>query len=263
MQNVLKKIFFLSFLFILGINLGAAPPPCGSSGILNVAILDGAPPYSDYDPVLDIPYGFDVDLVMAIAKMLGYTVNFIFVVTQPSGPELDSGTYDLYANSAVDLDAITLLSYGGIITDISQITNTAGAAEYRGYLFSKNCCALMYQFEAAITALVENGTYAHLIQKQRQDPRQIGFTANMGRFFSASASNAKLVEPLEFNSSLAGTIPQAIGNPTGSTGCRNARTTLPSTSCLSQFVIAHSPHCFTFTGITNSGPFSGSGCTNL
>lgn len=261
--NIKKVLLYFIVSLAQGINLHAATASCGNNGTLNVAILDANQPYSDYDPVLNTPYGFDVDLVMALAKILGYKVNFIFVLAQPSAADLNTGVYDLYANSNTMLDILTLISYGGLITDIALITDVAGTPEYRGYLFSQSCCALMSQFEIAITSLVENGTYADLVQKQRQDPRQIGFTANMGRFFSAIAPDAKLVEPLEFNSSLAGTIPQTIGNPMGATGCRSARTGLPQTNCLSQFVIANTLNCFTFTGITDSGPFSGTGCTSF
>lgn len=249
MINLFKKMVLLTF-FVSGIqwNLNGAVP-CGSTGILNVGILSANQPYSDFDPVLNQPFGFDVDLICAIARLLGYQINFVFVASLADAQgALAAGTIDVYANSATPVTALVPLN-GAVITDISQTTNPAAVDQYRGYIFEPICCSLMNQFDAAITALVENGTYADILQKQRQDPRIIS-TAGLGYYATPLFPIGILVEPREFNSSMAGTIPQIIGLPTGATGCRAARAGLPATTCLSEFVIANSSCTFTFTGPT-------------
>ncbi len=262
-----KKLALLSALVTIGSALDVQAVPCGVSGTLNVGILSGAAnlPYSDYDTTLHVPFGFDVDLVAAIAKVLGYNVNFIFVASQAAAEtDLTAGTLDVYANSATELDTGTLGSYGAVVTDISQITNDATDPIYRGYLFSQQCCALMYQFEAALNQLIGNGTYADLLQKQREDPRQ-SFKGDYGQFNTTINPFGILVSPLIFNSSMAGTITQGTAaTVTGSTGCRTQRVGLPVSNCVSQFVIFNTPNCYTFTGsATGVGPVSGTGCTTF
>ncbi len=260
-----SQLLLAFLLSIVAYNLPAATASCGANQILNVAILDGNLPYSEYDPVLEQPFGFDVDFILAIAQRLGYSVNFVFVTSQPTAGDLDAGLYDLYADSGTNLDLVTLTLYGAVVTDISQITNIAAPAEYRGYLFSEQCCAFMYLFQAAINELIANGTYANVVQKQRQDPRQIGHTFGLGHFYSNIFSDGALVEPLPFNSALGGTIPQIIGNPTGVTGCRaDALVSLPilPNNCYIQ-AAQTLPICYTFTGTTDSGHFSGTGCIDL
>ena len=251
-----KKLALVSALITgFSVSLYAATAPCGSSGILNVGILDDHNPYSDFDDTTGIPYGFDVDLVCAIAKLLGYSINFVFVPDAAfAGAGILAGSIDIFANSATDLNGTTLGFFGAVVTDISHITNAAEPQDLvtsplRGYLFNRQCCSLMYQFEAALTALVENGTYAEILQKQRQDPGQAGDTDGMGQFAFSLISGNKLVEPLPFHSSMAGTIPQGIASgPTGVTGCLNAKVGVPQTNCFTEFVLSTLPCTFTFTG---------------
>ena len=247
-MNTYKKIALLGALLLGAASQMHAAVPCASSGILNVGVLPGNQPYSAQIFGPGTPFGFDVDLVRAIAALLGYQVNFIVVADFASAAAfLLNGTIDVFANSDEALDDIELALFGGVVTDMSHITNplepqAAATSPLRGYLFNKSCCNLMFLFESAITALVENGTYAALVQKQRQDPLQAGFTTGMGQFsFSITGPN-KLVEPLEFHSTLAGTIP--------ATGCTGPRPALPQISCIAQFAILTSTGTFTFTGPT-------------
>lgn len=230
----------------------AALPTCGSDGLLNVGILLENLPYSAYDPFTNAPFGFDVDLICALARSLGYNINFEFFTSNLAGQlALLAGDIDIYANSAIDLNDTFLSSFNGLVTDMSHITSTgdaqsASASPLRGYFFNAACCPLIRLFESALTNLVENGTYANLVQKQRQDPRQAGFLTGLGQFSFTPTGPNKLVEPLEFHSTLAGTI---------STGCTGPRPSLPVSTCLSQFVINNTPCSFTFTGAT--GGFGG------
>lgn len=265
MNRLKYSALLLSAFFLWSVSrIDAAVPSCGGSGVLNVGIIESNEPYSGFDASTGEPFGFDVDLVLAIARLVGYKVNFVLFPAMPAALNaLATNQIDLIANSFTFLDPLTLADFGAVVTDISGVTNeVVGLAIYRGYLFNRTCCRLMYQFEAAINTLVTNGTYADLLQLQRQDPRQqvAISTFDLGYFSNSTTPNGILVAPLSSNSSMAGTIPS---NPTGASGCRGQRAgagLLPA-SCMAQFALTQAPVCFGFTAAVGStGPTGGTGC---
>ncbi len=250
-------------------SVNAATAPCGISGTLNVGISQFNQPYSDFSAANDVIFGFDVDLVLAIAQILGYSVNFVFVSDLSAAETaLLNGTIDIYANSATILTNDLLAGFQGLITDVSHILDpsepqAATTSPYRGYVFRQECCNLISRFEVALSYLVQNGIYAYMLQKERANPLDFN-TANMGQYSFTPTGPNILVEPLPYNSSMAGTILQGVASSsTGITGCGSDLIPLsqfnPATS--NCYVAANPNICYTFTGASGAtGPVSGAGC---
>src|SRR5262249_32302587 len=99
------------------VTMHAATAPCASSGTLNVGYLLANQPFSAFDPVTQLPFGFDIDLVLAIAKILRLNVNFVgFVTLGAAEAALLANAIDVVANSATVLDLMVLLSFGAVVT---------------------------------------------------------------------------------------------------------------------------------------------------
>lgn len=212
---------------------------CGASaaGVLNVGILPVNLPYSAVQS--GVAVGFDPLLIEAAATLLGYNkVNFIGYSTAGAAiAALNSGAIDVYANSRTPLATHSPYSTIGVVTDISNELASGGIPN--GWLVNITCCRLALLLEAAVTQLVENGTYARILQEVRfaglADGRTLGIS-------TLNNPTGALQEPDPFASSEVGTIPSAClaSGPVG----------LPPTNCISAFLQANCLPPTTFTGAT-------------
>lgn len=218
--------------------------PCGTTapGVLNVGFLPNSLPWSDWDPITNSAIGFDPLLITAAAKLIGYdTVNFTGYGSAPAAlADLSAGLIDVFAFSVTPLDTTPPTDFIGVVTDISSLA--AGAVN--GWQLNLGCCQLALQLEAAVTHLVENGTYAKILQLVRLNGWSNGQTLGI----PASAGGV-LQEPFEFASSESGTIP---------TDCAqfgpNFAVDLPATNCISAYLQANCTPVTTFTGATGLTP---------
>ncbi len=234
---------------LLGIALVLCPVfsdaflPCGTSapGVLNVGVLPNSLPWSDWDPITNTAIGFDPLLITAAAKLIGYdTVNFIGYGTAPDAlADLSAGVIDVFAFSVTPLDTPPT-SFIGVVTDISALS----LGEVNGWQLNLGCCQLALQLEAALSILVENGTYAKILQLVRLNGWSNGQTLGI----PVTASGV-LQQPFEFASSESGTIP---------TDCAqfgpNFNVDLPQTNCVSAYLLANCTPTTTFTGATGLIP---------
>lgn len=242
--NIHKKIF-VGFALLLSPIFANAFLPCGTSapGVLNVGFLPDSLPWSDWDPITNNAIGFDPLLITAAAKLIGYdTINFIGYGSAPAAlSDLENGEIDVFAFSITPLDIAPPYSFIGVVTDISSlsITNTP-----LGWQLNLGCCELALQLEAAITRLVENGTYAKLLQLVRLNNWTNGEVLGI-----PGSQGGVLQEPFEFASSEIGTIPTqcAQSGP-------NFNVDLPETNCISAYLQANCSPLTTFTGATGLTP---------
>lgn len=211
--------------------------PCGSTapGVLNVGILPGNLPYSDWDASTNSAVGFDPLFITAVAKFLGYqTINFIGYGSNGDGLDaLANGEIDVYANSGLLLNTAVPFDTIGVVTDVSQLID--GAAF--GWQLNLGCCGLALGLEAAVTYAVEQGVYANVLQQLRADGLTNGFDLGV--------PTGVLVEPFPFASSEIGTIPPV---------CSPSDYVLPATNCISAYLQAHCSPLNTFTGATSQTP---------
>lgn len=220
---------------------------CGNSGagVLNVGFLPGNLPYSDWSAASNSAVGFDPLLIQAAAKLLGFgTVNFIGYANQPAAlSALNAGVIDVYVNSGRAL-SVPPTNFIGVVTDISSIAEGI----VRGWAVNLGCCTLALQLEAAVTKLVENGTYADILQTLRLNGLTGGELLGLPNFslFVTSptglGATGVLLEPFDFASSEVGTIPSAcsVAGPVS----------LPQTNCISAFLQSNCSGITTFTGAT-------------
>ena len=219
--------------------------PCGTSapGVLNVGFLPDSLPYSDWDAITNSAVGFDPLLISAAAKLIGYeTINFIGYGSENDALiDLAAGIIDVFAYSAASLDTSAPYSTIGVVTDISALSVTD---EPNGWQLNLGCCELALQLEAAVTHLVENGTYAKILQLVRLNGLTGGDVLGI-----PAAQGGVLQEPFEFASSELGTIP---------TECAqfgpNFAVILPETNCISAYLQANCTPVTTFTGATGLTP---------
>lgn len=240
-MNIHKKLL-VGISILLSPFVSTAFLPCGGSvpGVLNVGILPDNLPFSDWDPITNTAVGFDPLLITAAAKLLGYeTVNFIGYGSDADAlAALNSGEIDVYANSDDSLDTSEPFATIGVVTDISALSISN---QPNGWQVNLGCCGLALSLEAAITQLVDNGTYAKILQLVRLNglvpPGDVlGIPADQG---------GVLLEPFPFASSEIGTIPLACvqSGP-------NFAMTVPATNCISAFLQANCTPLTTFTGAT-------------
>lgn len=234
------KKLFMGIALLLSPILATGFLPCGASapGVLNVGFLPDTLPYSGYDAGTNSAVGFDPLLISAAAQLIGYdTVNFIgYASASDALDALADGSIDVFADSAAALDTAAPYVTIGIVTDISHI---ALGVPY-GWQLNLACCGLALQLEAAITELVDNGTYAKILQLVRLEGLSTGFVLGV----PASASGI-LQEPFPYASSEVGTIPTTCAQfgP-------NFSVTLPATNCISAYLQANCTPATTFTGAT-------------
>lgn len=239
-MNIHNKIFF-GIALVLSPLVAGAFLPCGTTapGVLNVGFLPQNLPYSDWDVNTNSAVGFDPLLIVAAAKLIGYeTVNFIGYGTDGDGLDaLAAGEIDVYANSELSLSTSAPYATIGVVTDISNLSVTD---EPTGWQLNLGCCELALQLEAAVTHLVENGTYAKILQLVRLDGLTGGDTLGI-----PAAQDGVLQEPFEFASSEIGTIPTTCAQfgP-------NFAVDLPVTNCISAYLQANCTPSTTFTGAT-------------
>lgn len=235
---ILASTFLLmSFALIKAVPCGTAT---GSAGlVLNVGILPGNLPYSDI--VAGQPVGFDVLLVIRVAKLLGYdTVNFIgYASGAVAEAALIAGDIDIYANSA-EFPEIPPTNFIGIVTDISELYR---ANEVNGWILNTTCCDLAEQIQAAINQVVASGGYAQILQQLRLANQTAGMV--LGQPYTGNQPVPVLFQPFPFASDEIGTIP-AICSPTGP----NFVVNLPRTNCISAFLQSNCLLTITFTGAT-------------
>jgi len=247
--NTHKKIFLgLAILMLVSpfVNT-AAFVPCGNSGagVLNVGFLPGNLPYSDWNASTNSAEGFDPLLIQAAAKLLGYgTVNFIGYASNALAlSALSAGTIDVYVNSGRAL-SVPPTTFIGVVTDISFIAEGI----VRGWALNPSCCALALQLEAAVTQLVENGTYAEILQTLRLNNLTNGELLGLPNYslFVTSptglGATGVLLEPFDYASSEVGTIPStcSVAGPVS----------LPQTNCISAYLQSQCTGVTTFTGAT-------------
>lgn len=247
-MNIHKKIFLgLAALMLVSPFAKAALVPCGNSGsgVLNVGFLPGNLPFSGWDSVTNSAVGFDPLLVTAVAELLGYdTVNFIGYASNPAAlAALNAGTIDVYVNSGRAL-SVPPTTFIGVVTDISSIAEGI----VRGWAVNLSCCILALQFEAAITQLVANGTYAEILQTLRLNNLTggdlLGFPDYSAFVTSPTGLGATgvLLEPFAFAGSEVGTIPSACSTV--------GPISLPQTNCISAYLQSTCTPTNTFTGAT-------------
>lgn len=242
-MNMHKKLF-MGIALLLSPFVSSAFLPCGTSvpGVLNVGFLPDSLPWSDWDPITNSAIGFDPLLITAAAKLIGYdTVNFTGYGSAPDAlAALSAGQIDVFAYSVTALDATAPIGFIGVVTDISALA----VGVVNGWQLNLGCCELALQLEAAVTHLVENGTYAKILQLVRLN----GWTNGQTLGIPTSASGV-LQEPFEFASSEVGTIP---------TDCAqfgpNFAVDLPATNCISAYLQANCTPSTTFTGATGLTP---------
>ena len=208
---------------------------CGTAipGVLRVGILPDNLPFSAVSS--GVAVGFDPLLVTAVAQLLGYdSVQFTgFASSSLALTALTAGTIDVYANSGRTL-AIPPTTYIGVVTDISALD----FGDVSGWAVTLGCCSLALSIEAAITQLVENGTYAQILQTLRLN----NLTAGDLLGFPVSATGV-LLQPFPFASRETGTIP--------STCTVVGPISLPAKNCISAFLqLSCSGATTTFTGAT-------------
>lgn len=247
-MNIHKKLF-VGIALLLSPLLSNASVPCGTSapGVLNVGILPDNLPWSDWDSVTDMAIGFDPLLITQAAKLLGYdTVNFIGFGSVVAGiTALNAGEIDVFADSSLILPASAPYSTIGVVTDISDLSLPGG--EPLGWKFNLACCHLALLLEAAVTQLVENGTYARILQDLRLNDLTNGLVLGIPRVVSPSGI---LQEPFDFASSELGTIP-ATCNASGSL---SVGVSLPQTNCISAYLQTVCTPSTPFTGATGIIP---------
>lgn len=241
----MHKKLLVGIALLLSPFISSAFLPCGTSapGVLNVGFLPDSLPYSDWDPITNSAVGFDPLLIVAAAKLIGYeTINFIGYGTEPDAlTDLAAGVIDVFAYSGADLVTSPPYATIGVVTDISALSVTD---EPNGWQLNLGCCELALQLEAAVTHLVENGTYAKLLQLVRLNGLTGGAVLGI-----PAAQGGVLQEPFEFASSEIGTIP---------TDCAqfgpNFAVDLPATNCISAYLQANCTPITTFTGATGLIP---------
>lgn len=237
----MHKKLFVGIALLLSPFFSNAFLPCGTSapGVLNVGFLPQNLPYSDWDDITNSAVGFDPLLISAAAKLIGYeTVNFIgYGTTDDAFDALASGEIDVYANSDLLLETAPPYEAIGVVTDISGLSI---GTEPTGWQLNLGCCQLALQLEAAVTHLVENGTYAKILQLVRLDDLTDGAVLGI-----PASQGGVLQSPFEFASSEIGTIP---------TDCAqfgpNFAVELPATNCISAYLQANCIPTTTFTGAT-------------
>ena len=228
--NMLKKITLSLLLCVISSLPINAFLPCGNSsaGVLNVGFLPNNLPWSAWDSTTNSAIGFDPLLAEAVAKILGYDqVNFIgYGNDLLAFAALNAGTIDIYANSNT---RVAVPGFIGVVTDISAIATFVGPL---GWSVSLNCCEFASRLDAAITALVDNGTYAQVLQEVRANGWTNGFLLG----FPADVTGV-LEEPFPFASAETGTIP---------TLCPAGPISLPQPNCIAAFLQAtlHTIHKF-------------------
>lgn len=242
--NIHRKVF-VGIALLLSPIFADAFLPCGTTvpGVLNVGLLPSSLPYSDWDPITDSAIGFDPLLIVAAAKLIGYeTINFIGYGTENAAlDDLEDGLIDVFAYSGASLTTVAPYDTIGVVTDISGLSQDD---EPNGWQLGLGCCELALQLEAAITRLVENGTYAKLLQLVRLNDWTNGEVLGI-----PAAEGGVLQQPFEFASSEIGTIP---------TQCAqfgpNFNVDLPQTNCISAYLQANCTPMTTFTGATGLTP---------
>lgn len=201
-MNTYKKLMLVLGLLVLVPAYGALP--CGNSSptTLNVGLRPGANlPYLNITAG-GIAQGFDPLLITEIAKLLGYTTVRFFTYNSSTGAQtaLAAGTIDVFADSTQPINS-AIGGYNGVITDMSQVFSTPSA---NGYFFEGACCALALQFDQAITELVQNGTYANILQQVRAAGHTNGKV--LGSPSNFTGASGILLEPSPYFSSEFGTI---------------------------------------------------------
>lgn len=238
--NMHNKLF-IGIALLLSPFFANASVPCGTSapGVLNVGFLPQNLPYSDWNETTNSAVGFDPLLISAAAKLIGYdTVNFIGYGTNADGlTDLATGIIDVYVNSEELLNTAAPYTTIGVVTDISSLSSTG---EPNGWQLNLSCCELALQLETAVTYLVENGTYAKILQLVRLDDLTDGQVLGI-----PADQDGVLQSPFEFASSEIGTIP---------TDCAQSgpdfAVELPATNCMSAYLQANCTPAATFTGAT-------------
>lgn len=238
-MNTYKKIIAILALLSIGSPLFIkAALPCGSSGagVLNVGIVPGNLPWGTFDPSSPTTaVGFDPFLIEAAAQLLGYdTVNFIgFGDAALAQAALNAGTIDVFADSSITLSTTAPLAFNGVVTDVSGFYSLA---RVNGWETALGCCDLALNLELAVTELVQNGTYAKILQELRNNGQTGG--AKLGVPYPTGV----LVEPFPFAGSEVGSI---LSNctPLGPIS-------LPQTNCISAYLQANCTPTTTYTGAT-------------
>ncbi len=231
-MTILALLSFGSPMFI------NAALPCGTSGagVLNVGIIPDELPWSSWDPSSpNTAIGFDPLLIEAAAKLLGYdTVNFIGYGNEGlARTALIAGLIDVFAFSAATLSTTPPLAFNGVVTDV---TGFYSLARVNGWEVALGCCDLALNLELAVTTLVQNGTYARILQELRFNGQTNG--AILGLPYPVGV----LVEPFPFAGSEAGSIISSC-TPLGPIS-------LPKTNCISAYLQANCTPVTTFTGAT-------------
>jgi hypothetical protein len=182
---------------------------------------------------------------------MGYdSVNFVGFGTDGDGLDaLAAGLIDVYANSSSDDSLATSAPYGtiGVVTDISQLSVAGGVPT--GWQVNLGCCQLALQLEAAVTELVNNGTYAKILQLVRLNGLVGPAALILGLPLVVSPSGV-LQEPFDFASSELGTIPTTCAQFGPSFAVD-----LPATNCISAYLQANCTPATTFTGATGRSSF--------
>lgn len=239
-MNIHKKLL-LGIALLLSPFIANAFLPCGTSapGVLNVGIIPQSLPFSDWDAITNSAIGFDPLLITAAAKLIGYdTINFTGYGNDLDAlADLAAGVIDVFAFSDESLDTTPPYATIGVVTDISALSLTN---QPNGWQLNLGCCELALQLEAAVTRLVENGTYAKILQLVRLN----GWTGGDVLGIPADQGGV-LQEPFEFASSEIGTIPTECA-----TFGPNFEVDLPQTNCISAYLQANCTPTTTFTGAT-------------
>lgn len=241
----MHKNILLGIALVLCPLLSDAFLPCGTTapGVLTVGVLPNSLPYSDWDAITNSAVGFDPLLISAAAKLIGYeTINFVGYGTQNDAiADLQAGLIDVFAYSGASLDIGPVYTTTGVVTDISALSITDNP---NGWQLNLGCCQLALQLEAALSILVENGTYAKILQLVRLNGLTGGETLGI-----PAAQGGVLQQPFEFASSETGTIPTLCAQfgP-------NFSVDLPETNCISAYLLANCTPATTFTGATGLIP---------
>jgi polar amino acid transport system substrate-binding protein len=96
------------------------PPEIATSKIVRVALNTGYAPLETRDPTTNEPVGFDIDLAMAMAKVLGVKIEYQDGSFEQMTPSLQSGRVDMIMSGFYDIprrrpffDFIDYLRAGG------------------------------------------------------------------------------------------------------------------------------------------------------
>ena len=79
------------------------PPDIASSKVVRVALNTGYAPLETKDPTTGNPVGFDIDLALAMAKVLGVKIEYQDGSFEQMTPSLQSGRVDMIMSGFYDI----------------------------------------------------------------------------------------------------------------------------------------------------------------